>query len=79
MARWCVGSGVCARVRVRAHMCFHVCRQIDTFVLFALRIRSQGHRHFGNRIVEDKHVMESTLCEGGFRRFERKREERDVF
>lgn len=64
---------------VCVHMCFHVRMQIDTFVLFVLQILSQHHRHFGNRIVKDKHAMESTGCEGGFRRFDRKREDRDEF
>lgn len=44
MARWCAGGG-CVSVCVR--MSFHVCMQIDTFVLFVLQIRSQDHRHFG--------------------------------
>lgn len=58
------------------HTFLHACMQMDTFVLFVLQILSQDHRHFGNRMVKDKHAIESTECEGGLRRFETEREKK---
>lgn len=65
-------GGVWAAVSVCAYV-LHVRMQIDTFVLFVLQNLSQDHRHFGNSLVKDKYVIEYTGCEGGFRRFDRKR------
>ena len=56
------------------HMC--ACKLIHLCFL-CLETLSQDRRHFGNRIVKDKHVMESIGYEGGFRRLDRKREKWD--
>lgn len=59
-------------VSICVHGCLCVFMQIVDITVIVLHIRSQLYRQFGNRILKDKHAIEST-GEESLRRFNSKR------